>query len=85
MHHDKQIEERIVYDALDSLSKERMMNEKKRNDYHQTMEQMMLEKEMQKKAQNDFAEQNRLDHIRLMEENARNLEMKERNYKMVLS
>jgi len=49
---EKQVEKRIVYDALDDLQKERMMKEKQRNEFKQSVDQLLQEKDEQKRQKN---------------------------------
>jgi len=68
---------------LDSLEKEKVLNERKRMEYKQTMENMLREKDMQKRRDQDYADQYRKEHLQLLDENTKNLEMKDMNYRMV--
>jgi len=77
-----QIEQGIVHNALDSLEKEKVLNDRKRMEYKNTMEHMLREKDLQKRREQEAAEQYRREHLQLLDDNTRNLDMKDQNYRM---
>jgi len=79
---EKQMEERMISDALDSLQRENALKEKRRTDFIRSLEPLMQEKEAQKRREQERIQQEKDEHRRLMDERARNLEMQENNYKM---
>jgi len=80
IEYEKQLEQKMISDALDSLQREKLMKERKRNDFMQSVSALMREKEAQKRMEQERLNQERLEHIKLMEENARRLEKSKQNY-----
>lgn len=79
---EKQIEEKMLSDALDSLQRENALKEKRRAEFIQSLVPLQQEKEAQKKREQDKIRQDKEEQKRLMDERAKNLEMQENNYKM---
>jgi len=79
----KQIEDKIISNAIDSLEKEKMLREAQKNHYAKVTEQTMQERQMQKMKEQELAKQYKEEHNRLVQENIHDRNMKELNYRRV--
>ena len=78
---EKQVEQKMIQDALDSLEKEKRLKEQKRQEFMQSVDSLMRDREAQKRMEQEKINQNRLEQQRLMAENANNIERREQNYR----
>jgi len=82
---EKQLEQKMIQDALDSLEKEKRLKEQKRQQFMHSVDSLMRDRETQKRMEQDKITQERLDQQRLMAENANNIQRREQNYRQYFS
>jgi hypothetical protein len=78
---DKLTDMRTVSDALDSLQREKLIKDRQRDEYKQSVQQLLRQKEEQKRLEQEAKAREREEHRRLMEENTYKLQAKDSNYK----